>query len=911
MKKAKINRWNIYKYVLLFAIGLLGAFLLSQIIFFMDAEKDSGTYEIWTTNTMSFIKGIDKVKYGSIPVKDHEIVQTFEAAGDRMQRFLIRFTDFSPATDTATLTVTLQDTRGHELYKYKCPVKYFAEMEYFYVEGEPYRDLESGELYEIHVSLDNSGSDIAVCTAQKKGTHDSAKKLTVDGMEDKEDVFFLVQTYYSDFDYVKPWFFLILGTLVLGVIIGFIPSEVPTKIWQYLSVFVLMGAAFYLFQALDRDGLYTVESTYIPLNLMLILSGILVIKGLLPYVSSYASIVLVLIWSLTNYYVIQFKGEDFLLTQLSAFRTTMSVAGNYQYEITPKVLTAVAVSVCLIALQIIADIRTMELGYRRRNPSIRELRKRAEKFQVKLNRKSKKNDTISAPADDAVSDNTEKEADSGETRTAPALGDCVTGTGELPDVEPYLDENSQKGKKKKKIRTKKPFGLRQIVFISERVIFTAAGVILFICVYNDKLTHIPLYSIDSNISKEGYILSNLCILRVFRVAKPDSYSKSELGRIVGEIEEPRLAAGTVQPKNLIVIMNESFSDLEVINDLDTNDDYIPYLRSLDKNAVKGETYVNVFGGSTSVSEWEFLTGNTDKFLPIGANPYVGFCRSKEDGIVNTLKQQGYYAVAMHPYGAKNWNRNNVYPAMGFDEFIDESGYEGADRLRKFVSDKGDFDKIIDYVNHFDKDENLFIFNVTMQNHGGYDSSNGTMENTITINGMENDELAETYVSLIDKSDEAFEYLTGYFSKVDEPTMIVMFGDHQPQLSKEFTDELYGKDSKSLSAEEANRMYITQYVIWTNYDSDFEQFDEISVNYLSSYVLRCAGLKLTDYDKFLLNQRESVPVIGMKGVKMADGSFVSYQNLDKKILEDYKALEYLRVKDRKSPYYEIFELQDEE
>ena len=234
-------------------------------------------------------------------------------------------------------------------------------------------------------------------------------------------------------------------------------------------------------------------------------------------------------------------------------------------------------------------------------------------------------------------------------------------------------------------------------------------------------------------------------------------------------------------------------------------------------------------------------------------------------------------------------------------------YEGAELIRKYVSDKADYDFIIDYINQYDREEPLFIFNVTMQNHGGYDINNGVVEKTIEIQNMEETSLADNYLSLIKESDSAFEYLTSYFSTQEDPTMIVMFGDHQPQLSTEFYEELLELGNNTKTLEDSNNMYITPYIIWTNYDSDFEQMPVISANYLGSYVLQCAGLELTDYNKFLLQQQKTVPAIGMDGVRMADGTFVEYQNLDSNVLMDYRVLQYLRVQSRDEKFYSIFRL----
>ena len=67
-------------------------------------------------------------------------------------------------------------------------------------------------------------------------------------------------------------------------------------------------------------------------------------------------------------------------------------------------------------------------------------------------------------------------------------------------------------------------------------------------------------------------------------------------------------------------MNESFSDLNVLGDFTTNEDYMPYLHSLQngaENTVTGYLNVSVCGGNTANTEFEFLTGNSMAFLPQG------------------------------------------------------------------------------------------------------------------------------------------------------------------------------------------------------------------------------------------------------------------------------------------------------
>lgn len=183
-----------------------------------------------------------------------------------------------------------------------------------------------------------------------------------------------------------------------------------------------------------------------------------------------------------------------------------------------------------------------------------------------------------------------------------------------------------------------------------------------------------------------------------------------------------------------------------------------------------------------------------------------------------LKGQGYKGnLALHPYLASGWNRVQVYDYMGFDHFYSETDFKNPKMFRKYISDKSDFKKIEElYENRTEKEEPFYLFNVTMQNHGGFDKTYTNFHNDIQITDSHKNEQAEQYLSLVKKTDNAFKQLTNYFSKVKEPTIIVMFGDHQPAVQSSFYDSLFGKNAGSLTNEELMNKYRTPFIIWANY-----------------------------------------------------------------------------------------------
>ena len=120
-------------------------------------------------------------------------------------------------------------------------------------------------------------------------------------------------------------------------------------------------------------------------------------------------------------------------------------------------------------------------------------------------------------------------------------------------------------------------------------------------------------------------------------------------------------------------MNEAFADMSVLADYETSEDCLPFISSLKENSVKGKLHVSIVGGNTPNSEFEFLTGMSMGFLPAGSIPYQQFIKSPLPSLVTQMNDLGYRTVAMHPYLASGWDRNTVYPYLGFEEtyFNDE------------------------------------------------------------------------------------------------------------------------------------------------------------------------------------------------------------------------------------------------
>lgn len=394
---------------------------------------------------------------------------------------------------------------------------------------------------------------------------------------------------------------------------------------------------------------------------------------------------------------------------------------------------------------------------------------------------------------------------------------------------------------------------------------------------------------------DGYAVTFTMDLEYLFVDKPSGYNAKQAKKELESYADSAEAADASEADypNIIVIMDEAFSDLKILGDFDTNTDYMPFVHSLEdgaENTITGYLNVSVCGGNTANTEFEFLTGNTMAFLPAGSIPYQQYIRGNVPSMASYLESLGYATYAQHPYNASGWNREKVYPWMGFESMAFSTDYINPIRVRKYISDQSDFEKIIETYEEKEDGKPAFIFNVTMQNHGGYTDTYDNFTNTVTADGLGNSALNQ-YLTLIQMTDSALEELVSYFSQVEEKTIIVFFGDHQPNDTVAASVlAANGMNYKNLSQEQQELRYQVPYVIWANYDIEEAEGQDTSANYLGAEVLQTAGIPLSDYDNFLMELKEAYPVIS--AVRTEESS----DTTDDSLLDEYRELQYYRMFD---------------
>lgn len=610
------------------------------------------------------------------------------------------------------------------------------------------------------------------------------------------------------------------------------------KCVPYLFLIIIPVLNFWLLEWFSHDPFQTMKPYVQWLNVALFWFSALFLFGLTGRVSRALGIqtAFCAVYGLANYFVLEFRGAPIQPWDILSIGTAASVADNYEYRLDKDALTALIGLLVLLAAEFFL---------------------RADFYGPFKSRRALK-----------------KEAAAGSAPKA-----------DTPERTPAK---------------------RRRVIIARTALCLVTGLLCFgymKMLHNEDFVQKKLRLYDKLFTpttiqfKNGTVTAFLMELQYMSVEKPSGYNEKDAREALASYETAGTPANT---PNIIVVMNEAFSDPAVLGEFTTNEDYMPFVHSLLRGAedtVSGLLNVSVKGGNTANTEFEYLTGNSMAFLPYGSIPYQQYIKNETPSMASWLSGFGYRTVAMHPYRAAGWDRNKVYPLMGFDEMYFQEFYKDSGVIRKYVSDEADYEKIIQIYEQKEPGEPLFLFNVTMQNHSSYNdwADYDNFSPDITVNGSDS-EVLSAYLSLMKLSDQATERLVDYFANEEEDTVIVFFGDHQPTDSVvNPVLKLNGTSSSSLSTEEEALRYQVPFFIWANYDIDEESGLNISANYLASRTLDAAGLPKPGYFSFLSELEKQAPVVSANHVSLSDGTFSSADDQDE-LLREYKTFQYHQLFD---------------
>lgn len=398
---------------------------------------------------------------------------------------------------------------------------------------------------------------------------------------------------------------------------------------------------------------------------------------------------------------------------------------------------------------------------------------------------------------------------------------------------------------------------------------------------------------QKNYENNGFLLSFLFNAQSAIIFPPKGYSKGKIDDIIAKYSTDTEVVNDEQP-NIIMVMNESFWDPTVMQGLKFSNDPMPTVRKHQT----GWALSPMFGGRTSNVEFEVLTGFSNNFLPVGSIAYQQYISDTLPSLPNYLATLGYENIGIHPYAGWFWNRDTVYPLIGFDKFIAIDDFVDPVYKGPYVSDMQVSQTIIQEIEN--SEAPAFIYAITMQNHTNY-SKDRYEHHDVTIEGPITDEMNDmlmTYTQGIVDADEALAQLIAYYEESAEPTVIVFFGDHLPSLGNNY--ELYrqagftpeGKGEDTWTLEDYQKMRSTPLVVWNNFGKEVNSIDRVSTSFLGDIALEAAGIQQPAFHNFMKDFRSKMPGF-IREVKITEDKMLHKEAPDeyKQLAADYQLLQY--------------------
>ena len=395
----------------------------------------------------------------------------------------------------------------------------------------------------------------------------------------------------------------------------------------------------------------------------------------------------------------------------------------------------------------------------------------------------------------------------------------------------------------------------------------------------------------------GVVTGFMTNLSNLEIDKPDNYSEETVDAILDNVDESRkfstsplyptsYAATTakdeqVKKPTIIYVMNESYWDVSELEQygIKFDTDVSANLHALQQTSAYGRAYSPSFGGGTCDVEFEALTGYSVSFLPSGSKPYQQHGTKPMFALPSYLKTQGYQTAAVHCFWAKYWSRDTAYPNLGLDDFISLEDMHGVTKVRKhywtngLVTDDSMADQIIGQYEKMkaSSDEPVFLHAVTMQNHTNYNKDNYPDDQRVKVlehpAGMKASTVGalEDFATGIRDADAMLGKLTAYFSQVDEPVILVFWGDHYNPIDSNY--DVYTTTGYASDSSADPRLHQTTLLMWSNYSDAQVDLGTIAAYDISPVMMNLYGLQQPLYFQFLNRQLRVASRACTRGVTM--------------------------------------------
>ncbi|MDX4946894.1 LTA synthase family protein [Providencia manganoxydans] len=292
--------------------------------------------------------------------------------------------------------------------------------------------------------------------------------------------------------------------------------------------------------------------------------------------------------------------------------------------------------------------------------------------------------------------------------------------------------------------------------------------------------------------------------------------------------------------------------------------------------------VQTFGGGTWLSEFAALTGlNSDDFGSQKSGVFYFIVDHLNNSLFKEMKANGYYTVVLTPFNRGAYHSGHAYQMLGVDRIIQpqELGHPGKLQDNLWTISTDDMLKYAKEILAKETDKPVFIFSLTMYEHGPYKESHsddyglkGKVKHADSAGEFSH------YMEKIVASDKAMRDFVDFMAKRERPLMFLYFGDHQPGISL-----------NQYQSEFVNPAFITQFTLRDNLKSgnSIKTGSLTDITFLGGMLLERANFKVSPFYEANIKMRH-----------LCNGKLDDCE--DKRLLESYRHYIYqtLKVADKK-------------
>jgi hypothetical protein len=262
---------------------------------------------------------------------------------------------------------------------------------------------------------------------------------------------------------------------------------------------------------------------------------------------------------------------------------------------------------------------------------------------------------------------------------------------------------------------------------------------------------------------------------------------------------------------------------------------------------QGPLLVHTTGGGTWLTEFAFLSGfDWRSFGRGGAYAPVSLAPRLQRSLPQYLRTLGYHTVVFSAVGAEFLHARSAYRYYGFDDFYASQDLKLSNDWHA-VRDGLVFDKALAILRDSTDPRPLFVFILTIRNHGPHGDTRGALPQRVQAIEKRLGRPLADYLSRLDDSAADYEALRSSWLAAPRPRVIGWFGDHQPEFAWDFIATLPDVNRAVLAPNvgEAHLRYLTYHQLSANFGAPgvSSSTDALDVPFLGAELLQFAGIPL--------------------------------------------------------------------